>query len=281
MLHTPFADQLAATVGLLARRTWTCLTGAGMSTDSGIPDYRGPDSPRATPMMYGDFVGSEANRQRYWARSYLGWQRTVGAWPNEGHRALAAMADRGLNGVITQNVDGLHAAAGSDPVIDLHGRLADVICLNCGRRTSRNEYQEQLTALNPDVAGELADHPELLPDGDAIVDDWSGFRVAPCPYCGGVLKPDVIFFGESVPRERVDASFRLIDAADVLVVAGSSLAVMSGLRFVRHVVREDAGNKPVVIINRGATRGDELATVKIDAGTSEALAALERELPRP
>lgn len=278
MLHAPFADQLDATVRLLEGRTWTCLTGAGMSTDSGIPDYRGPDSPRATPMMYGDFVGSEENRQRYWARSYLGWQRTTGASPNEGHRALAALAERGLNGVITQNVDGLHAAAGSDPVIDLHGRLSQVICLNCGRQIARDAYQEQLTALNPDVAGELTEHPELLPDGDAIVDDWSGFRVAPCPYCGGVLKPDVIFFGESVPRERVDASFRMIDAADALLVAGSSLAVMSGLRFVRHVVRADNGAKPVIIVNRGATRGDDLATVKIDAGTSSALTALAETL---
>lgn len=278
VLQTSFADQLDATVSLLRGRRWTCLTGAGMSTDSGIPDYRGPDSPQATPMLYSEFVGSESSRQRYWARSYLGWQRTAVASPNAGHRALADLADRGLNGVITQNVDGLHTAAGSDPVIDLHGRLALVICLDCGQRTSRADYQDRLTELNPQVAGDLSEHPELLPDGDVIVDDWSGFRVAPCQNCGGVLKPDVIFFGESVPRERVDASFRLIDAADALLVAGSSLAVMSGLRFVRHVARNDPRDKPVIIINRGATRGDELATVKIDAGTSPALTTLARDL---
>lgn len=280
VLDTPFEEQLTSAAQWLTGRSWTCLTGAGISTDSGIPDYRGPDSPRATPMMYQDFVGSASNRQRYWARSYLGWQRTTQAYPNVGHRALADLAGYGLNGVITQNVDGLHLAAGSEPVIELHGRLADVICLDCGQRTSRADYQDRLTELNPDVAGDLHDHPELLPDGDVIVDDWSGFRVAPCLNCGGVLKPDVIFFGESVPRDRVEDSFRLIDAADALVVAGSSLAVMSGLRFVRHVARNTSGQKPVIIINRGATRGDELATVKIDAGTSDALPALAAGLER-
>jgi NAD-dependent SIR2 family protein deacetylase len=278
VLDTPVADQLAATVGLLHGRSWTCLTGAGISTDSGIPDYRGPDSPRATPMLYQDFVGSASNRQRYWARSYLGWQATAAAYPNAGHDALAELADRGVNGVITQNVDGLHIAAGSDPVVELHGRLADVACLNCGQRTRRGDYQDRLAALNPGVVGELSQHPEMLPDGDAIVDNWSGFKVAPCANCGGVLKPDVIFFGESVPRDRVEASYRLVDAADALVVAGSSLAVMSGLRFVRHVRRTENGAKPVIIINRGATRGDELASVKIDADTSAVLTALAREL---
>lgn len=280
VLNTSFEEQLDAAVGLLEGRSWTCLTGAGISTDSGIPDYRGPDSPRATPMMYQDFVRSESNRQRYWARSYLGWQRTAQAYPNAGHRALAELGDHGLQGVITQNVDGLHSAAGNDPVIDLHGRLSDVICLDCGQRTSRAEYQDRLTELNPDVAGDLRDHPELLPDGDVIVDDWSGFRVAGCLNCGGILKPDVTFFGERVPRDRVEASFRLVDAADALMVAGSSLAVMSGLRFVRHVARNQRGKKPVIIINRGATRGDELADVKIDAGTSQVLPALAQALPR-
>ncbi len=278
VLDTPFADQVATAAGLLRGRSWTCLTGAGISTDSGIPDYRGPDSPRATPMLYQDFVGSASNRQRYWARSYLGWQATAAAYPNAGHDALAELADRGVNGVITQNVDGLHIAAGSDPVIELHGRLADVVCLDCGQRTSRADYQERLSALNPGVVGELTGHPEALPDGDAIVDNWSGFTVAPCANCGGVLKPDVVFFGESVPQDRVNASYRLVDAADALVVAGSSLAVMSGLRFVRHVHRIENGGKPVIIINRGATRGDDLASVKIDGDTSAVLTALAHNL---
>ncbi|HEY9290606.1 MAG TPA: NAD-dependent protein deacetylase [Microlunatus sp.] len=276
VLASSFEDQLAAAERLLAGRRWTCLTGAGMSTDSGIPDYRGPESPRATPMMYGDFVGSEANRQRYWARSFLGWQRMQAARPNAGHFALVELASYGLNGVITQNVDGLHHQAGSEPVIDLHGQISQVICLDCGRLTSRADYQERLLALNPDVRAEVdLAHAELRPDGDAVVEDWSGFRIAPCANCGGVLKPNVIFFGESVPRRRVEQCYRLVDAGEALLVAGSSLAVMSGLRFVRHDAKR---GKPVIIINRGATRGDDLATIKIDAGTTEALAALRRRL---
>lgn len=261
---------------LLAGRSWTCLSGAGMSTDSGIPDYRGPDSPRATPMMYAEFVNSAESRQRYWARSFLGWQRMGTAVPNVGHRALAELAACGLNGIVTQNVDGLHEAAGSDPVIDLHGRIDTIICLNCGQRTSRADYQDRLSELNPGVSSEDdLGHAELRPDGDAVVEDWSGFQVAPCLRCGGVLKPDVIFFGETVPKDRVEQSYRMIDASEVLLVAGSSLTVMSGLRFVRHNAKRD---KPVIIINRGPTRGDELATIKIDSGTSEILAGLLAQL---
>lgn len=261
---------------LLAGRSWTCLSGAGMSTDSGIPDYRGPDSPRATPMMYAEFVNSAASRQRYWARSFLGWQRMGTAVPNAGHRALAELAAYGLNGIVTQNVDGLHEAAGSDPVIDLHGRIDTIVCLNCGQRTSRVDYQDRLAELNPGVTTEDdLGHAELRPDGDAVVEDWSDFRVAACLRCGGVLKPDVIFFGEAVPKDRVEQSYRMIDDSEVLLVAGSSLTVMSGLRFVRHNAKRD---KPVIIINRGPTRGDELATIKIDNGTSEILAGLLAQL---
>lgn len=281
VLAASLDDQLDRAAGMLAERSWTALTGAGISTDSGIPDYRGPESPRATPMMYAEFVGEHANRQRYWARSYYGWQRSAQAVPNRGHRALADAAAYRMNGIITQNVDGLHhraaEAAGSDlPIVDLHGRIADVICLDCGQRTSRAALQDRLHDLNPGLPAEVdVDHAELRPDGDAVVEDWSDFVVAPCLRCGGILKPDVIFFGEAVPRDRADRCYRLIDAAGALLVAGSSLAVMSGLRFARHQAKQD---KPVIIINRGATRADELATLKIDAGTTEALTGLLQRL---
>jgi NAD-dependent SIR2 family protein deacetylase len=258
--------------GLLAGRPWTVLSGAGASTDSGIPDYRGPTSVRATPMLYSEFVGSREAQQRYWARSYLGWRRIGQARPNDGHRALVALEAHGLHGLITQNVDGLHAAAGSTTVIDLHGEIAMVICLDCGERTPRKALQDRLALLNPGVGAPVdPGHAELRPDGDAIVDDWHDFVLAPCLTCGGRLKPDVVFFGESVPKPRVAASYALVDATDVLVVVGSSLTVMSGLRFVRHQVKR---GRPVVIINRGSTRGDERASVKLDAGCSETLTAL-------
>jgi NAD-dependent SIR2 family protein deacetylase len=270
----PVVDPSAVrrVAGLLAGRPWTVLSGAGASTDSGIPDYRGPTSVRATPMLYSEFVGSREAQQRYWARSYLGWRRIGQARPNDGHRALVALEAHGLHGVITQNVDGLHAAAGSTTVIDLHGEIAMVICLDCGERTPRKALQDRLALLNPGVGAPVdPGHAELRPDGDAIVDDWHDFVLAPCLTCGGRLKPDVVFFGESVPKPRVVASYALVDATDVLVVVGSSLTVMSGLRFVRHHVKR---GRPVVIINRGSTRGDERASVKLDAGCSETLTAL-------
>jgi NAD-dependent SIR2 family protein deacetylase len=257
---------------LLSGRRWVALTGAGMSTDSGIPDYRGPTSIRATPMQYGEFVGSESARRRYWARSYLGWRQIGQAYPNDGHQALADLEDRGLVGLITQNVDGLHTAAGSSAVVNLHGDIGAVVCLDCGERSSRLELQVRLAALNPGVEdAPVLEHAELRPDGDAVVDDWSGFRLAGCLGCGGRLKPDVVFFGESVPKPRVQQAYDLVDRADVLVVAGSSLTVMSGLRFVRHQWKR---SRPTVIINRGPTRGDEFATVKLDAGCSESLTEL-------
>ncbi|QGN35793.1 NAD-dependent protein deacetylase [Microlunatus sp. Gsoil 973] len=277
MLARPLDDQLDDLASLINGRSWTALTGAGISTDSGIPDYRGPESPRATPMMYDEFVGSHKARQRYWARSFLGWPRMRTAEPNAGHRALAELAAYGLNGLITQNVDGLHHAAGSEPVIDLHGRITKIICLDCGQLTERADHQQRLLDLNPQIAGSEEDlrHAEFRPDGDAVVDDWSDFRVAPCLNCGGVLKPDVIFFGESVPKERVQRCYDLIDSSEALLVAGSSLAVMSGLRFVRHDARR---GRPVIIVNRGATRGDDLANLRIDAGTSEVLTGLVARL---
>lgn len=265
---------------LIAGRRWVALTGAGMSTDSGIPDYRGPTSPPANPMLYADFVRSADNRRRYWARSFRGWPRMLRARPNAGHVALASLAATGLAGVLTQNVDGLHTAAGSPDVIDLHGRLAEVICLACGEVSDRADLQVRLAAANPDAAGfDIAPgQAELRPDGDLEVDDHRSFVVPDCETCGGVLKPHVVFFGESVPRERVTRAYALVDGAEVLVVLGSSLAVMSGLRFPRHLVRT---GRSVAIVNRGATRGDELATVRLAAGTSETLGGLAAALSAP
>jgi NAD-dependent SIR2 family protein deacetylase len=261
---------------LLRHRSWVALTGAGISTDSGIPDYRGPTSIRATPMQYSEFVGSLDAQQRYWARSYLGWRRIGHAKPNAGHRALADLETAGLAGVITQNVDGLHASAGSRRLITLHGDIATVMCLDCGNRSARTELQDRLADANPQL-NELPvlEHAELRPDGDAVARDWQQFRLVGCLQCGGRLKPDVVFFGESVPKARVKAAYALVERADVLVVLGSSLTVMSGLRFVRHQARQQ---QPVVIINRGPTRGDDLATVKIDSGCSETLSEIRETL---
>ena len=246
------------------------LTGAGLSTDSGIPDYRGPGSPSRQPMTYQEFVSGPEARQRYWARSHLGFGRMRRAQPNDGHRALARL-DPDL--LITQNVDGLHEAAGSRRLVALHGRIADVVCLSCRGTTSRARLEERMARANPDFAerhGGVASRP----DGDVDLDDTTGFVVPDCDGCGGVLKPDVVFFGENVPPARVQRCYDAVDAltpGDALLAVGSSLTVMSGLRFVRRAVRAGV---PVVIVNRGSTRGDELATVKLDAGCSEFLTAL-------
>ena len=267
---------VAALAELLRGRVWVALTGAGVSTDSGIPDYRGPTSLRATPMQYSEFVGSAEAQRRYWARSCLGWRRIGQAQPNAGHRALADLETAGLAGVITQNVDGLHAAAGSSRVINLHGDIASVVCLDCDARSARSTLQQRLAGANPQLdEPQVLEHAELRPDGDAVARDWQQFRLVGCRQCGGKLKPDVVFFGESVPRARVEAAYALVEGADVLVVLGSSLTVMSGLRFVRHQVK---GGRLVVIINRGPTRGDELASLKIDNGCSEMLVELRAAL---
>ena len=264
------AQELAA---LLGSGRAVALTGAGISTDSGIPDYRGPDSPRRTPMTITEFSSGEQARQRYWARSHVGYARMTRALPNDGHLAMADLERLGaIRGLITQNVDDLHRAAGSQNVIDLHGRIADVICLDCAARTHRYELQDRLAELNPGFVERVGAAIETAPDGDAVLADVAGFRIADCTACGGRLKPDVVFFGENVPRGRVEAAFDLVDHADLLLVAGSSLTVMSGLRFVRRArLRRDI---PVVIINRGPTRGDEFATLLIDGGCSEVLTAL-------
>jgi len=267
---------LEAAADLLRGRTWVALSGAGMSTDSGIPDYRGPTSVRATPMQYGEFLSSTEAQRRYWARSFLGWRRIGQAQPNEGHRVLVDLQSAGLRGVITQNVDGLHAIAGSAPLITLHGDIGAVLCLDCGHRSSRRVLQGRLSRLNPDLSQPaVLQHAELRPDGDAVVEAWQRFVLADCLVCGGRLKPDVVFFGESVPKPRVDSAYRLVDSAEVLVVLGSSLTVMSGLRFVRHNAKH---SRPVLIINRGPTRGDDLARIKINSGCSETLKQLSDEL---
>ena len=267
---------ITAAAELLRGRSWVALTGAGMSTDSGIPDYRGPTSIRATPMQYSEFVGSADARRRYWARSYLGWRRIGRAEPNPGHRALADLEAVGLTGVITQNVDGLHSAAGSTRVINLHGDIASVVCLECGDRSQRSELQRRLRNANPHIdEPHTLEHAELRPDGDAVVQDWRQFRLVGCRHCGGRLKPDVVFFGESVPKPRVEAAYGLLERGEVLVVLGSSLTVMSGLRFVRHNAKQQ---RLVMIINRGSTRGDEFANLKIDHGCSETLTELRATL---
>jgi NAD-dependent SIR2 family protein deacetylase len=273
-------DTVGDGVEVLAGRPLAALTGAGLSTDSGIPDYRGPGSPRRLPMTYQEFLSGPTAQRRYWARSHVGWTRIGAAAPNDGHRALAALERTGpLRGLITQNVDGLHAAAGSRALIDLHGRIADVVCTSCGRRSPRADLQRRLVAANPGFVETAGDAVQAAPDGDAELAATDGFRLVGCVACGGLLKPDVVFFGENVPRERVARAYAMVDdAADddgALLVAGSSLTVMSGLRFVRHARKRGI---PVVIVNRGPTRGDELADVLIDAGCSESLTALAAAL---
>ncbi|WP_258802455.1 Sir2 family NAD-dependent protein deacetylase [Pseudarthrobacter sp. NS4] len=275
-------EALARIRDTLAGAPFALLTGAGLSTDSGIPDYRGPGSPPRTPMTYQEFVRDAANRQRYWARNHIGWSHLRHADPNQGHYAAAELERRGyLTGLITQNVDRLHEDAGSRKVIDLHGRYDQVICLGCGRTYSRRLLAGMLEELNPDFLkrAEETGLVEMAPDADSTVEDKvliATFVVAVCPACGGTLKPDFVYFGENVPKDRVERSYAMVDEAAALVVAGSSLTVMSGLRFVRHAAKD---GKPVVIINRGVTRGDDKATIKLEAGVSESLTWLAAELP--
>ena len=272
------AEALVRAASVLAGRRVAVLTGAGISTDSGIPDYRGPDSPPRRPMTYQQFVGDSAFRRTYWARNHVGWRHVHRTRPNPGHEALARLEARGVViGVVTQNVDRLHQAAGSRRVVDLHGTYAEVVCLSCGRRVTRDSLATRLEELNPGFAaaiGEVAD-VEIAPDADAVVGATEGFRVADCAWCGGILKPDITYFGEQVPRGRVAAAFALVDDADALLVAGSSLTVHSGRRYVTYAAR---AGLPVVVVNRGETRGDPLASVKLDAGTTPTLLALERLL---
>lgn len=264
-------------VSLLSGHRLAVLTGAGLSTDSGIPDYRGPNSVPRNPMTYQQFVGDEALRRRYWARNHVGWRHLRRADPNAGHAAVAYLEQRGLlSGLITQNVDKLHSSAGSCRVIDLHGTFDRVVCLQCSSTFARSRIADILEDLNPGYLERESEAGDVAPDADADVDDTGDFVMAPCPVCGGMLKPDFVYFGENVPKDRVADAYAMVDAAGALLVAGSSLTVMSGLRFVRHAVK---AGKPVVIINRGWTRGDEFASMKIEAGVSEALTYLADRLP--
>lgn len=272
-------DRLAA---LLAGRRFLALTGAGCSTESGIPDYRGPDGSwrHGKPMSFREFTGDPRARRRYWARSAVGWRRIAGAEPNPAHRALARLERVGrIAAVVTQNVDGLHGKAGSARVIDLHGRLDRVECLGCRTRYRRDRFQLELERLNPGwlaaparVAGAGAT-ATARPDGDAELAgaDYDAFRVPPCPRCGGDLKPGVVFFGEAVPPRRTAAAFAALEAVDGLLVVGSSLTVWSGYRFAREAVRT---GKPVAIVNLGTTRADAEAALKLDARCGAALPAL-------
>ncbi|MFE1251438.1 NAD-dependent protein deacetylase [Streptomyces sp. NPDC058735] len=256
------------------------LSGAGISTESGIPDYRGEGGSlsRHTPMTFQDFTASAQARRRYWARSHLGWRTFGRARPNAGHRAVSAFGRHGLlTGAITQNVDGLHQAAGSEDVVELHGTLARVVCLSCGALSPRRELARRLEEANPDFAPVAAG---INPDGDADLTDAQveGFRVVPCAVCGGVLKPDVVFFGENVPTSRVEHCRALVSAATSLLVLGSSLTVMSGLRFVREAAR---AGKPVLIVNRDPTRGDQHALTRVALPLGPALSAVAERLGVP
>ncbi|MGW1030689.1 NAD-dependent protein deacetylase [Streptomyces antibioticus] len=256
------------------------LSGAGISTESGIPDYRGEGGSlsRHTPMTYQDFTASAHARRRYWARSHLGWRTFGRALPNAGHRAVAAFGRHGLlSGIITQNVDGLHQTAGSEDVVELHGSLARVVCLTCGTFTPRRELARRLEEAN---AGFDPVAAEINPDGDAdLTDEQIGdFHVVPCAMCGGVLKPDVVFFGETVPPQRVEHCRSLVREAASLLVLGSSLTVMSGLRFVRQAA--EAGT-PVLIVNRDPTRGDRHAVTRVALPLGAALTAVAERLGIP
>ena len=267
------SEALDQALALTRGRRLVALTGAGCSTESGIPDYRSPGRPQRTPILHRDFLASEAARARYWARSAVGWPRFRQAAPNAGHHALAALERSGaLAGLITQNVDGLHQAAGSARVVELHGALAEVRCLGCGDLTGRDEVQALLEALNPGCA--IAPVEEA-PDGDAELALTEGFRVPACPACGGVLKPHVVFFGDNVPAARLAQAFGLFDEGEVLLVAGSSLTVFSGYRFVRRAAERGV---PVLILNQGPTRGDALAAFCWSAPIGEALPALAQGL---
>jgi NAD-dependent SIR2 family protein deacetylase len=251
-------------IGLVRHGGVVVLSGAGLSTESGIPDYRGPSGLQrnAAPMTYQAFTGDAVARRRYWARSFLGWRTIAAATPNDGHRAVARLQREGLvTGVITQNVDGLHQAGGADPVIELHGGLDRVVCLDCGDLSARALLDERLREANEGFAVTAGG---TNPDGDVELTDEqaAGFVTVDCEACGGMLKPDVVFFGEQVPVPRVEASFALVERAAALLVLGSSLTVLSGRRF---VIRAAKLGVPIAIVNQGPTKSDELAGVRVDA----------------
>jgi len=267
-----------ALADLVATGDVVVLSGAGISTESGIPDYRGPSGAslrRPAPMTYQAFTNDPVARRRYWARSHLGWQLMRTATPNDGHRAVAALEEQGLViGTITQNVDGLHQAAGSREVVDLHGRLDRVVCLSCGATVSRAHVRGRLDAANAEWRATVT---AVNPDGDVDLPaaELDGFVVVDCETCGGLLKPDVVYFGENVPVDRVTASYAWVDQARLLLVLGTSLHVFSGRRF---LVRASNAGIPVAIVNDGPTRGDDVAVLKLDEPLGRTLTALLRTL---
>ena len=270
----PSLTDLDAAVDALAGRRIAVVTGAGISTDSGIPDYRGEGAPVRTPMTFQQFLADPRARKRYWAGSHLGYGRFAAARPNTGHEVLAALEAAGVvTGVVTQNVDGLHSRAGSRRVIDLHGSMDRVLCLDCGQVFARVDVAERIDAENPWLSE--PDAVVIAPDGDAEVTEIDDFVIPACTVCGGALKPEVVFFGEFVPAEKFSEARSMITASDALVIAGSSLVVNSGIRLLEQARRR---RQPIVVINRGATKGDARATVKIDAGASETLTALAARL---
>lgn len=274
MLTEHHLPDLRALCELLTGRRVVVLTGAGCSTESGIPDYRGPLTRQKArnPIQYRGFISSAQTRQRYWARSAIGWQRIAAAQPNRTHHALARLEDAGVvQGVITQNVDRLHHRAGSRRVVELHGALANVRCLSCQRLEPRTSMQRRLMIANPGHTGTA----EQAPDGDAEVSDTDDFVVVSCLRCGGVLKPDVVFFGENVPKPIVEDAWSLFSEAEVLLVLGSSLAVFSGYRFVHRAAKQGL---PVGIINLGASRGDHAASVRLQAPLGEVMPILAESL---
>jgi NAD-dependent SIR2 family protein deacetylase len=249
------------------------LSGAGISTESGIPCYRDREGQRTgrSPILLKDFLGSDYARRRYWARSLIGWPVVAGAQPNAAHHAVRALAARSrVHRLVTQNVDGLHTRAGNPDVIELHGNIGRVRCMECGEQHTRASVQRMLEAMNPDFIGHVA--PDL-PDGDANIEhlDFASFDIPGCTRCGGVLKPDVVFFGESVPRELVQDAARSLESADAMLVLGSSLMVYSGFRFCEWAAK---GGKPIAAINMGKTRADALLALKVEAPCSEVLEAL-------
>lgn len=265
----PAPDDVQVLSSWLRSGEVVVLTGAGVSTDSGIPAYRDEEGrwQQSAPMQFRDFAGSELARKRYWARSMLGWPRMANTVPNAAHRALAELERLGkLRLLVTQNVDGLHSAAGSERVVDLHGRLDRVICLTCKALSSRAALQQRLLADNQAFVGREV---TVRADGDVELEaDYDGFRITACDACGGILKPDVVFFGENVPASRVSAVMEALDGARTLLVAGTSLMVFSGFRFARAAARLQV---PIAIVNRGKTRADDLASLSLSGSVGELL----------
>lgn len=269
------APALDAAERLLAGRRIAVLTGAGVSTDSGIPDYRGAGAPaRRSPMQFSTFLGDERARKRYWAGSHLGWEHFSSVEPNAGHRAVAELEQRGVvTGVITQNVDGLHARAGSHRVVELHGAMRRVNCLVCGQTFARADIAARMARENPWLGEPGA--VQTGPDGDVEIEQVERMVPPNCTVCGGTLKPDVVFFGEFVPPAVFAAARAILAGSDALLIAGSSLVVNSGIRLLDQAAKRRI---PIVIVNRGETRGDRRASLKIDAGASEVLTALSARL---